>query len=79
MWPFKKKSDKPIYTTVTITLDSDDDFESRAENLLRASGINLRKELVKNAIPIMAEILEKYSKVDADAVKYADNKEPETK
>lgn len=79
MWPFKKKSGKPIYTTVTITLDSDDDFESRAENLLRASGINLRKELVKNAIPNMAEILKNYSKLDADAVKYADNKEPETK
>ena len=79
MWPFKKKTGKPSYTTITITLNSEDDFENRAEKILRASGIILRDDLKDNAIPNMAEILEKYSKLDADAVKYADNKEPETK
>ena len=78
MWPFKKKTETYRYSTVTVTLRSEDDFQTRAEKLLRASGIVLRDELKENVIPNMAEILEKYSKIDADAVKYADNKEEPT-
>lgn len=85
MWPLKKKPKtiKPSYTTVTLTLNSEDDFETRAENVLRASGIMLRDELMQNAIPNMAAVLESYSKVDAHAVESknqpTENKEPEVK
>lgn len=71
MWPFKKS--KPSETkTVTLTLNSEDDFETRAKNVFRASGIILRDELLASAIPNMAAILENYSKVDAHAVQSTD-------